>query len=231
MTAFTQEFQEHAEHPEQRLNRQLIAAVWKGRFEEIRELVRKGADPDTRRGPQCRTLLMQACEQGDLAAVRVLISSGAQAAGITDNDMDTCLHVAAGGEKPELIDILIAKGAKTESRNKSHYTPLMVAASSGRTGNIRTLIGHDADVNATTKSGLSALHLATLAGEADTVALLLKHGADPMAETHKNLTPLSIARRVNDPDVMEAYIAHFSHQHSQKVYAVRQSRAKALAPA
>lgn len=225
------EFTTESEHPEQRLNRQLIAAVWKGRTDEIRELVRKGADPDTRRGPQSRTLLMRACEQGDIASVRVLISSGAKASGITDSDMDTSLHVAAGGDMPALIPILVAKGAKLESRNRSHYTPLMVAASDGKAANIQTLIDHGADATATTKSGLSALHLATLAGEADSVALLLKHGADPLAKTHKDLTPLRIAKRINDPDVMEAYLTHFSMQQRQKIYAVRQQRTAAPAMA
>jgi len=231
MTQLHEEFQEVAEHPEQRLNRQLIAAVWKGRLAKVRELVRRGANPDTRRGPQARTLLMNACEQGDVAMVRVLISSGASAVGVKDDDMDTSLHISAGGDKPELISILATKGANIESRNRAHYTPLMVAASYGKAANVRKLIAHGADPLAATKSGLNALHLATLAGEAETVSLLLKHGADPEAKTFKNMTPLAIARQNNDPAVMRAYLAHFSFQHRNKLHAVRQKRGRALATA
>lgn len=230
MESIQETFQDNAAPSGERLNRQLIIAVWKGEYSQIRDLVQRGANPDARRGPQSRTLLMNACENGDVATVRVLLSNGAHAAQ-RDDDMDTCLHLAAASDRPELMDILFAKGANTESVNKSRYTPLMVAAAAGKPANIERLIALGANPNATTKSGLSALHLATMTGDAKTVSLLLQNGANPQAEADKKLTPLSIAKRINDPDVMEAYIRHFSLQHSRKVYAVHKNRARMLCPA
>ncbi|KAM3455267.1 hypothetical protein MY3296_002455 [Beauveria thailandica] len=57
----------------------------------------------------------------------------------------TALHIAARGQYPEIVRLLVSKGAKIDAQDVNGYTPLMEAAFWGRLENARILLGHGAN--------------------------------------------------------------------------------------
>lgn len=207
----------------EKLDEELIDAVWKGQIRQIRSLVRQGANPDARRGHQERTMLILACERSNLAMAQTLIKAGAHA-DLPDNEMNTPLHVAAQGSSHELMDLLVKKGARLEAKNSSGRTPMHTAAELGKAENVEKLVQMGGKIDAKMPTGITPLHLATIYGSAKTVAMLLKLGADPMAKTDKGITPAHLAAKTDNADVKAAYQAHFSLKHSNRIHRLNKKR-------
>jgi ankyrin repeat protein len=92
---------------------------------------------------------------------------------------------AARNDRPEAIDVLIARGAAID-RDVYRGTPLAWAASCGATAALRHLVARGADPNQRTTFGgpdhgqdATALHLAAQSGHLDAIRALLELGADP----------------------------------------------------
>ncbi|GFR09247.1 hypothetical protein TNCT_8891 [Trichonephila clavata] len=74
----------------------------------------------------------------------------------------TILHRAAQVSEPEVIKLLIEKGAKTNIENKSGETALHLAAFYGKVENVKVLLEEGVDVNARNGKRNTALHYASL---------------------------------------------------------------------
>ncbi|KAG8156196.1 hypothetical protein JTE90_026237, partial [Oedothorax gibbosus] len=81
----------------------------------------------------------------------------------------TILHRAAQVSEPEVIKLLIEKGAGTNDRNNRGETPLHLAAFLGRRKNVKVLIEGGARVNAKSNNKAVPLHLACLARRIGTI--------------------------------------------------------------
>jgi cytohesin len=103
----------------------------------------------------------------------------------------TPLHEASG---TEVTHILLAHGARIDTRADGGITPLHAAAIRGCALVVRALLNCGADAAARTDDGLTVLHLAADAGSADTVELLLGMGSAASARA-PGLTPLHCAAR------------------------------------
>ena len=57
------------------------------------------------------------------AAVRLLLDAGADATH-ADIDGDTALHAAAGANQPQIVELLVARGAPVNAKNTDGQTPL-----------------------------------------------------------------------------------------------------------
>ena len=105
----------------------------------------------------------------------------------------------------EVMQMLVAAGAKPAVADADGNTPLMVAAGRCRVDNetripesaaleaTRYVLGLGADVNATNAAGETALHSAALAGLESVVSLLVERGASLNARTKAGKTPLAVA--------------------------------------
>ena len=99
------------------------------------------------------------------------------------------LHVAAANNSPELIKLLVRRGADVNAKNGFGETPLilLIDRSYGDSlntlkyllDNVKYLIEHGADVGASSIFGNTALAAAASKGNAKIVNLLLEHGASP----------------------------------------------------
>lgn len=116
---------------------------------------------------------------------------------------DTALHVAAAAHQPEVVELLLAHGARVRARNRRGAEPLHYAAD-GRPGDpswdpaaqsdvMTALVQAGADPNAIDKSGVAPLHRAVRTRSSSGVAALLANGADPRLKNKSGSTPLHLA--------------------------------------
>lgn len=85
----------------------------------------------------------------------------------------TPLHIEAYRGRPDLVELLIAKGADVNAKDLVRKTPLHQAKNKEVA---ELLIAKGADVNAKDKNGLTPLLYATIHGHKDVAELLRKHG-------------------------------------------------------
>ena len=108
----------------------------------------------------------------------------------------------------EIADLLIAKGANVDARDKSGATPLHQAALKGNLAFATLLLQHGADVNARDGDGATPLHNAALSGRREVAALLLDKGADREArDSESGATPLYHAAAWGRTALVELLIA------------------------
>ncbi|MDE0473404.1 MAG: ankyrin repeat domain-containing protein [Gammaproteobacteria bacterium] len=123
-------------------------AAMRGELDEVRELLRSGADVNA---PQSDglTALHWAADNGDAALAGVLIYAGANLAPLTRNDAYTPMHMAARGGHAEVIGQLVEAGADPAvATSRTGVTPMHLAAKAGSGEAIRTLAAGGAEVDA-----------------------------------------------------------------------------------
>ncbi|RAK81225.1 ankyrin repeat domain-containing protein [Aspergillus fijiensis CBS 313.89] len=96
-----------------------------------------------------------------------------------DNEENTCLHLAALFNHPEMVKFLITRQSDIESRNKDGHTPWTQIGSSEEHERVsQLLIEAGTDVNCKV-DGTHLLHDFAGRGEANKVLLLLQRGVNP----------------------------------------------------
>ena len=120
------------------------------------------------------------------------------------DDGFTPLGLASFFGQPEVVDLLLARGANVNlaSQNAMRVAPLHSAVAQRRLDIARRLIAHGADVNAVQADDFTPLHGAAQNGQAEMVALLLQHGADANARQGDGQTALTLARVARADDVI-----------------------------
>lgn len=144
--------------------------------------------------------LVRASQQGDLAAVRRLVESGADVNCVGDHGMGPLLTF-----HPAVMEYLLSKGADPNRQtNESGHAVLLGIAYFNHLACVRMLLAAGADATAIVpETGENVLHSA-LAGagevsEADRheiVKLLIQHGADPNQRTIPGRQTLAFWRDV-----------------------------------
>lgn len=122
---------------------------------------------------------------------------------------------AAGSETPPLMAassprmmrLLIAHGARVETRNKDGFTALLLAAQDNETAKVRFLLAHGARVSAA-RAGQSALYYAVERGRVDTVRVLLEHGAPVNTADRYGSTPLRHAIETDNVEAVHLLLEH-----------------------
>ena len=99
-------------------------AIRSGDLEQVRELIRSGANVNARQGYSEGSLLHLAIQEGykDIALALLEVGADIHAKDITGR---TALHYAWRSE--EVVQALIDRGSRVNERDKFGYTPLMVA--------------------------------------------------------------------------------------------------------
>lgn len=154
------------------------------------------------------TPVADAAMRGDAAAVKTLITSGADVNAAQGDGM-TALHWTSLNGDAETTAALLSAGAKVDLPTRlGNYTPLHLASSRGHVAVIARLLDGGSVVTAVTDTGVQPIHLAAQAGVADAVTTLLARGADVNAQdrTHGR-TPLVFAVSQNRLDAMRVLIA------------------------
>ncbi|KAL6713766.1 hypothetical protein ACLMJK_008258 [Lecanora helva] len=114
-----------------------------------------------------------------LPRVQNLIDQGVAVDGhFQDILLTTPLHKAAESQDPEMIDLLLEKGAPINALNAFSFPPIQRAISLGRLEICKILLDRGADVDRRGREGDSMLELAVGNEHPAIVELLLDHGLD-----------------------------------------------------
>jgi len=179
----------------------------------VKALLDAGAGPES---PNLdgETALMVAIKTGELPIVEMLIKAGAKVNVVEKfHDQTPLMYAAAAGRNaPEMVKLLLAKGANVKPRAlfsdwssqitsepRAQYRPvggltaLLYASRAGCYGCVEELIGAGADVNVPTPEGVTPLMLAIDNDHNEVAKLLLDHGAYPNVWDWWGRTALYIA--------------------------------------
>lgn len=159
-------------------------AAMRGKIEEVRDLLRSGADVNAAQGDGM-TALHWAAETGNRALAEMVLHAGAHTGVVTRLGDYTPLHLAARNGRAEVVRLLVDAGADLEAPTATGaVTPLHFGAASGNPAVVQALLDGGADVEAVeTVRGQTPLIFAASAGRTDVVRLLLAAGADPTRTT------------------------------------------------
>ncbi len=126
------------------------------------------------------TLLHLACRMANPRAVKLLVHFG------TDTNMpslepyfNTPLHIAAGSDMKEIIDILLQNGAQSAALNYLHENAFHCSCKAGAQESALKILrmGIVSDINARNDLGQTAMLLACSTGLREVVIECLRHGA------------------------------------------------------
>ena len=107
-----------------------------------------------------RDLLLQACDRNDLDKVRHSLGLGANVNWTRDSDGISGLHIAAGRNYGELLELLLSQpGVDVNITDKYNMTPLMLACNRGHENIVRRLCQvNGIKLNVRDSVGWTALH-------------------------------------------------------------------------
>ena len=137
--------------------------------------------------------LIEASLNGDRAAAETAIASGAKLETRYSTRALTPLMLAIYRDHPELVQLLLTRGADANARNGSGQTPLIMAAAGGQLEIVSLLLARGAELDAADEIGNSALMWAAFWGHQEVAAALLEAGASPERRNQEDNTALLLA--------------------------------------
>jgi ankyrin repeat protein len=150
--------------------------------DEIRELLLKGADPNSTDSSDRKTALMSAAEGGRADNVVLLLAAGADARRRDDSGGTALMEAAHTGDAKSLA-ALLAANSEVNAQMKDGETALYWAAFMNRPECVRLLLDAGADPTLKTKAGETPLAMARKRGPASqAVVQLLERAAPPKRE-------------------------------------------------
>jgi ankyrin repeat protein len=143
---------------------------------ELLRLLSKGVDLELQ-NEYGRTALSQAVVLRFPDLVKIILQHKPNL-NVYDEDGNTPLTLAARGDQPPIVSMLLDAGADVNSKNsETGDTPLMNACSGGSLAIVELLIERGADVNASNKHGISAQMRATRTADGKILQRLKNSGA------------------------------------------------------
>jgi ankyrin repeat protein len=140
--------------------------------------------------------LFTAVKSNDTKQVKSLLDGNADV-NMVDDDSDNILMIAALHAQPEIMALLLKKGAKPDGRNKAGQTALMWCTD--EKAKVESLLKYGADVNAVSNSGNTALLIGCVGtNRYEIVKFLIDKGADPLAKNRNKETTLIRAAQFGD---------------------------------
>lgn len=174
----------------------MYEAAENGNAEMLQLLLEAGADVESP-NLEGQTALMTVARTGNLEAATLLIEHGADVNRAEQWQLQTPLMWAAAQLQPEMIGLLIEKGAnpnavskvrvwdrrvtaepRPQRRPPGGWTALAYAARQGCADCVRELVAGGADINQVSPEGITPLLMATLNGRWNASAALIEAGAD-----------------------------------------------------
>jgi ankyrin repeat protein len=180
------------------LNQRLIAAASNGNTVRVIELLRKGADVNSK-GARGRTSIMAATYGNHVETVEALINAGADV-NLRDNLLNNPFLLAGAEGLLDILKLTIKAGADPKLTNRFGGTALIPAAERGHVEVVKYLLTHtNIDINHVNNLGWTALLEAIVLSDGgpkhqEIVALLIQHGADVNIPDRAGRTPLHHAK-------------------------------------
>jgi ankyrin repeat protein len=158
-------------------------AAERGDLDEVRALLREGADPNAAQ-PDGMTALHWSALNGELEIARVLLFAGATVGPTTRLGGYTPLHFASRARHAGVARALLESGADPDRLTDTGVTALHFAAEANAADLIEALAEHGGDIDARDGfRGRTPLMFAAAANAGDALSALLAGGADPSLVT------------------------------------------------
>ncbi len=192
----------------QQLNEELLQlARKKGKIEEIKILIQKGADV-TYQDENGFTVLLLAASAGELMTVQWLVENNNSLLKQTTNHGDTALLRAAYHGHLEVVKWLLHNGSSPEETTSHGYTALLIAALNGHLEVMKWLLHNGSSLEETTSHGYTALLVAALNGHLEVVKWLHDKGALLKETDYHGHTALLVAASNGHLDVVKWLLAN-----------------------
>lgn len=154
-----------------------------------------------------RNALVAAALEEDLDLVKELIMNGAKV-NVRDKSLEgmTPLHAAVETGNMEMMQFLLAYGAKPNIRDLSKRTPLMMLDEDAEAEMVRILLSYGANIRLADAEKNTVLHHFAEFDEPEMLRFLIQHGADPNARNKARKTPLMIAAENDNAEAVRALL-------------------------
>ena len=154
------------------------------------------------------TSLMVASKKGNVDAINVLLSAGADRTIKTVNG-DTWIHYAVHGDcSKEVLQSIIDQGAHVNITNKRNVTSLMVASNKGNVDAIKVLLSAGADRTIKDVDGNTWIHYAFLGDcSKEVLQSIIDQGADVNITNKRNVTSLMVASKKGNVDAINVLLS------------------------
>lgn len=170
----------------------LMPAVRNAPLGGVKALIAAGADVNARdaKGASVLEHAVKSSREYAAAVVAALLDAGADFSAETQQRV---MIPAAQSARPEVLCLLLERGADVNLPLQHGNTLLHYAVSNANPGGCEVLLAAGADVNQQNEAGLTPLHWAVQGADTAAVELLLRAGANPHLPDSYGRTPLQLA--------------------------------------
>jgi len=182
------------------LDQRLMRVATQGDKKKVQELLAKGAHVDAV-DDDGWTPLLWAAAHGNEDTVTALLDAGANPLAVTRRERQGALTLAAKWNRVEVVQTLLRRRLRPDSRDNIGWSALMWASLQGRTDVAGALLDGGASIDIVDSDGNTPLILAARRGRLETVKLLLARGARADARNVDGETAKSLAQAGDYPDV------------------------------
>ena len=152
--------------------------------------------------------LLHRLRSSDVEICELLLEYGCDG-NIADDNGETPLHQLAWG--PDIMKMLLDKGAHVGALDRENRTPLHAASYQGHPSSIELLIHHGADINSTDNHGWTPLHFAAAGENYDALEVLIQNGSGIEAVDKTGRTALHLAAGIGCLSSVKLLIGHGSN--------------------
>ncbi len=170
---------------------------------------------DAKSGPEGRTALHYAIEEGNLEIVEILIQDGASI-DISDNQGYTALHLAVLNNRISIIEFLIASQLQVNSQfldaaESDGWTALHHAINEGNLEIVKILVNAGAKINIPDNEGNTPLHLAAFNNRIEIIEFLIAAQLQVNPESlngkkENGWTPLHYASHMGNLEIVKMLV-------------------------
>ncbi|EEO27491.1 ankyrin repeat domain-containing protein [Oxalobacter paraformigenes] len=165
---------------------------------KVKELLKKGFDPNAIEPKRGDTGLILAMRENSMDVMAVLLSDKRTKIDTEAFNGDNALMIACYNANEKAVKTLLDKGAKV---NKNGWAPLHYAAASGNNQIVRMLLEKDAFIDAVSPNATTPIMMAARNGHIYTVKLLHDNGADLTLKNQRGYSAIDFANENKNTDI------------------------------
>ncbi|KAH7731355.1 CBN-PAT-4 protein [Aphelenchoides avenae] len=147
-------------------------------------------------------------KEGNAFQVRVWLDDTEHDLNIGDDHAFSLLHWASKEGHVNIVDMLLARGARVNATNMGDDTSLHLAASHGHRQIVVKLLSRKAEVNLPNEHGMTPLHYACFWGYEQICEDLIRAGAHVSLCNKRGLTPLDVCQPQVRQSIQEIAVEH-----------------------
>jgi hypothetical protein len=193
---------------DQGANCSLISAVNAGNLQRVRELIIAIGLSYSQAWSDGYVLLRNAVKNRYTDVAKLLLTTGSNVNSKNEKPTNTPLHFAVINCDIEIVEMLVARCAKIDAKNKTGLTPLHIAAQNGKVKTVKILLNYGAGVDSKNEYDKTPLHIATKRSYLKVVSVLLKFCADINSQDVNGNTALHIAALEEHVPIFEVLLEH-----------------------